>query len=183
MVEGLCARRQAAENDPLGERVSTPLPVTRFAEGLHSHSILRLPGSAAPTRSVATLPSIAGRFSAPTFAAAGGHGAVALSAMQWSDESHRKAPRRPARIRAGVSTELQLTARECGSVVGWLCAPARLVQVCPTQACGRFPGHHNKLRHVHGQCRRLPAILRLIITVVTTGPDRPVRADDPIRNT
>ena len=73
-----------------------------------------------------------------------------------------------------------MTARECGSVAGWLSAPARLVKVCPIQACGRFPGHHNTLHRVRGQCRRLPAILRLIVTVVTTGPDQPVRADDPI---
>jgi hypothetical protein len=76
-----------------------------------------------------------------------------------------------------------MTARECDSVAAWRCAPTRLVEACPTEVCGLFPGHHNALRRIHGQCRRLPAILRLLVTVVTTGPDQPVRADDPIRNT
>jgi hypothetical protein len=76
-----------------------------------------------------------------------------------------------------------MTARECGSVADWLCAPARLVEVCLTEAYSRFPAHRNKVGRTRVQHRRLQAILRLIGAGVTTGPDRPVRADNPIRNT
>ena len=76
-----------------------------------------------------------------------------------------------------------MTARESGSVAGWLCAPARLIEVCLTEACGRFPGHRDTLGHTCDQHRHLQAILRVIGTGVATGLDQPVRADDPIRNT
>jgi hypothetical protein len=76
-----------------------------------------------------------------------------------------------------------MTARECGSVAGWLCAPARLLEVRRTEACGRFPDPRNNLGRTPVQHRRSQAILRLIGTGVTTDPDQPVRADDPIQNT
>ena len=76
-----------------------------------------------------------------------------------------------------------MTAREHASAAGWLCAPARLVKVCLTKACDRFPPHRNKVGRTRVQHRRSPAILRLIGAGVTTSPDQPVRAHDPIRNT
>ena len=76
-----------------------------------------------------------------------------------------------------------MTARELASVAGWLCAPARLVKVCLTEACDRFTAHRNKVGRTRVQHRRLPAILRLIGAGLNTGPDQPFRADDPIRNT
>ena len=76
-----------------------------------------------------------------------------------------------------------MTARERASVAAWPCAPARLVKVCLTETCDRFPAHRNKVGRTRVQPRRLPAILRLISAGVTTGPDQPFRADDLIRNT
>jgi hypothetical protein len=76
-----------------------------------------------------------------------------------------------------------MTARECGSVAGWLCAPARLVEVCRTEAYGRFPDPRNNVGRTRVQHRSLQAILQVIDTGVTTSPDQPIRADDPIQNT
>ena len=66
---------------------------------------------------------------------------------------------------------------------GWVCAPARLVEVCLTETCDRFPANRNKVGRTRVQPRCLPAILRLISACVTTGPHQPLRADDLIRNT
>jgi hypothetical protein len=76
-----------------------------------------------------------------------------------------------------------MTARECGSVSGWLCAPARLVEVRLPETRGRFPGHRNNVGRTRVQLRRLPPIPQLIHPGIDTGPEQPVRGDDPIPNT
>ena len=76
-----------------------------------------------------------------------------------------------------------MTARERGSVTGWLCAPVRLIDVCLTETCGRFLRHRNNVDRTPVQHRRLQNMLLLIRTDIATRPGHPVRGDDPIRNT
>jgi len=52
-----------------------------------------------------------------------------------------------------------------------------------TQHDSRFPTHRNKLGAPAFSIGRLHAMLRLSGAGVTTAPDLPIHADDPIRNT
>src|SRR5258708_23868114 len=104
-MEGLRPRRQAAEHDAYCQRVPAPVPATRAAKRLHSHSLFRFPRSATPWRSITALPSVVGGSSSAMFAANASAIAVALSAMRRSAESHRAASRRPASLEAGLSAE------------------------------------------------------------------------------
>src|SRR5258708_34393740 len=101
-MEGLRPRRQAAEHDAYCQRVPAPVPATRSAKRLHSHSLFRLPRSATPWRSITALPSVVGGPSRAMFTANASAIAVSVSAMRRSVETHRAATRSPTPAQVGL---------------------------------------------------------------------------------
>src|SRR5438093_9322623 len=90
-LEGLCARQQETQNDPLGRRVHPAILVARPAEGVRPDSPFWIHGESSAVRIVGTLPPTIGHGSHRSlFGNHIHHFRSLVSGLSWANHCHRK---------------------------------------------------------------------------------------------